>query len=211
MEENIAIIKNWLGTGSINLFGLPLSGKDTVGIRLAEALGGKYLSSGLILRTASATDRVLAAELDRGAWAPIDTFRTVVLPYFERPDLKDYPLILGMIGRWSGEEQDVVITAQMSGHTIKAALLLNISEADIFGRWEAARVLGDRGIRADDRDRKSLELRVNEFKQKTIPVIHYYQSQNLLIPINADQTKNAVYNEVVQKLANFALENPSAE
>jgi len=45
MEEKIVAIKKWLGTGSINIFGLPMSGKDTMGIRLAEALGGKFLSS----------------------------------------------------------------------------------------------------------------------------------------------------------------------
>ena len=38
MEAKIAKIKTWLGTGSINIFGLPMSGKDTQGIKLAEAL-----------------------------------------------------------------------------------------------------------------------------------------------------------------------------
>ena len=50
MEEKIETIKEWLGTGSINIFGLPMSGKDTQGIKLAEALGAKFLSSGLIIR-----------------------------------------------------------------------------------------------------------------------------------------------------------------
>ena len=50
MDEKIATIKQWLGTGSINIFGLPMSGKDTQGIKLAEALNGKFLSSGMIIR-----------------------------------------------------------------------------------------------------------------------------------------------------------------
>ena len=50
MEEKIQKIKEWLGTGSINIFGLPMSGKDTQGIRLAEAIGAKFLSSGMIIR-----------------------------------------------------------------------------------------------------------------------------------------------------------------
>jgi adenylate kinase family enzyme len=205
MEDNIATIKNWLGTGSINIFGLPYSGKDTIGIRLAESLGGKFVSSGLILRSARAADRVLAAELDRGALAPTDTFRTLVLPYFSRPDLAAYPLVLGMLGRWSGEEQDVMASAQMAGHTIKAVLLLNISESDIYGRWEAAHVLQDRGDRADDRSRKIIDTRVKEFQAKVMPVIQVYRSLGLLVPINADQTKDAVFTEVIQKLTSFAL------
>ena len=208
MENEIATIKNWLGTGSINIFGFPLSGKDTVGVKLAETLGGKFLSSGLILRSAGATDANLATELDRGALAPTDAFRSLVLPYFERPDLANYPLILSSIGRWFGEEQDVIATAQLAGHTIKAVLLLNLSEADVFGRWEATRILQDRGNRADDRDRKILDTRIQEFKQKTMPVIQAYQDLSLLVSINADQHRPQVFAEVITKLANLASTSP---
>ena len=45
MEKNIGIIKKQLGVGSINIFGLPFSGKDTVGKRLADDLGAVLLSS----------------------------------------------------------------------------------------------------------------------------------------------------------------------
>ena len=44
-EEKINTIKSWLGTGSINIFGLPMSGKDTQGLRLAEALR-RHLAAG---------------------------------------------------------------------------------------------------------------------------------------------------------------------
>ena len=57
MEEKIETIKEWLGTGSINIFGLPMSGKDTQGIKLAEALGAKFLSSGLIIRAMEKDER----------------------------------------------------------------------------------------------------------------------------------------------------------
>ena len=50
MENKLSIIKEWLGTGSINIFGLPMSGKDTQGIKLAEILNAKFLSSGMIIR-----------------------------------------------------------------------------------------------------------------------------------------------------------------
>ena len=36
--DKLAKIKAWLGTGSLNVFGLPMSGKDTVGERLAFCL-----------------------------------------------------------------------------------------------------------------------------------------------------------------------------
>ena len=38
---NIEAIRQWLGAGAINLFGLPMSGKDTQGERLAAALSAQ--------------------------------------------------------------------------------------------------------------------------------------------------------------------------
>ena len=45
MKEEIQIIKSILKNGSINIFGLPMSGKDTVGMRLAKEIGNgrRYL------------------------------------------------------------------------------------------------------------------------------------------------------------------------
>jgi len=205
MEDNFTIIKDWLGTGSINIFGLPLSGKDTVGIRLAEALGGRYLSSGLILRNAEKDNPAVRNNLNAGLWAPTDQFYDLVLPYFDRAELNGLPLILGAIGRWSGEEQTVIDTAESAGHPIKAVILLNISEADIRARWEQAQILKDRGDRGDDRKPQVLQIRVQEFRTKTMPVIEVYRNLDILIPVNADQTKEQVFAEVIQKLTTFAL------
>lgn len=209
MEENIAIIKNWLGTGSVNIFGLPYSGKDTVGIRLAQNLDAKFLSSGLILRDAEKSDKDLAAEQAKGLLATTDKFRGIVLPYFSRPDLAKYPLILSSVGRWSGEEIPTMEAAQNSGHPIKVIMLLNVSEADIKTRWQDARVLQDRGERADDKELAILNTRVQEFRTKTMPIIQKFHDAGMLVSINADQPKDDVYNEVILKLAEFASVNPA--
>ena len=50
MDEKLQRIRTWLKDGSINIFGLPMSGKDTVGVKLAELLDGAFLSSGDIIR-----------------------------------------------------------------------------------------------------------------------------------------------------------------
>lgn len=198
MEEKITAIKSWLGTGSINIFGLPMSGKDTQGIRLAETLGAKFLSSGLIIRAKEAeTNQNLSSH---GALIPTNIFYDWVLPYFEREDLREFPLILSSIGRWHGEESVVISTAAGSGHEIKAAILLNISEADVESRFEAAKLLGDRGNRADDKDAKTFQTRLEEFRTKTIPVLQHYKDLGLLVNINGDQTRDAVFNEIVEKL-----------
>jgi adenylate kinase len=207
MEEKIAAIKKWLGTGSINIFGLPMSGKDTQGIRLAEAIGGKFLSSGLIIRAMEMQTK--KSYSDKGALIPTNIFYEWVLPYFERRDLFSYPLILSSIGRWYGEENSVMSAAASAGHDIKAVLLLNLSESDAESRFETAKTLNDRGDRADDKDIEIFRTRLEEFRTKTMPVLQHYQELGLLISINGDQPRDAVFNEIVEKLYAKTLQSLS--
>lgn len=198
MEEKLLTIKNWLGTGSINIFGLPMSGKDTQGIKLAEALDAKFLSSGMIIRAMEEKNKQhYTAD---GSLLPTNLFYEWVLPYFERPDLFQYPLILSSIGRWHGEEEQVLSVAAGAGHEIKAALLLNISEADVENRYKESKILNDRGTRQDDKEFSIFQNRLNEFLTKTMPVIQHYKTLGLLIEINGDQTREEVFNEIVEKL-----------
>ena len=204
MHKDIPLIKEWLSTGSINIFGLPFSGKDTVGIRLAEELGAKFLSSGLILRAAEKKDIELAKEMGAGKLADTNKFRDIVLPYLQRDDLRGYPLILSSVGRWIGEEQAVLEAAANGGHPIKAVLLLNISETVAKERWETARTVMDRGERSDDKDAIVLEERMKEFIEKTMPVIEVYKQYNLLVSVQATSDRETVYNGVINALAEHA-------
>lgn len=202
MEEQVQQIKAWLGTGSINIFGMPMSGKDTVGVRLAETLGGKFLSSGIIVRAVEASTRQNVTT--EGKLIPSNLFYDWVLPYFEKPELWDYPLILSSIGRWAGEEDQVMSVAKASGHPIRAAVMLELSEADVMGRWEAAKMLGDRGLRADDAKPEIFQTRIREYREKTIPVLKHYQELGLLLPVKASASRDQVFQNVVKALADFA-------
>lgn len=197
-EEKVQQIKEWLGTGSINIFGLPMSGKDTQGIRLAEKLGAKFLSSGLIVRAMEKETKNNYS--DKGALIPTNLFYEWVLPYFERSDLYDYPLVLSSIGRWKGEENQVLSVSAGAGHEIKAVIILNISEADVERRFEEAKILKDRGDRADDKDLEVFHTRIKEFREKTLPVIQHYKSLDLLIEVNGNQYRDAVFQEILEKL-----------
>ena len=207
MYDKITTIKNWLGTGSINIFGLPMSGKDTQGVRLAESLGAKFLSSGLIIRALEKETHEHYSE--HGTLIPTNVFYEWVLPYFEREDLRDYPLILSSIGRWHGEEDAVMSAAAGAGHEIKAVILLNVSEADVESRFEAAKTLGDRGDRKDDKDIETFRTRLEEFRTKTLPVLQHYKDLGLLINVNGDQARDLVFDELVEKLYAKASESPA--
>lgn len=198
MEEKLSTIKEWLGTGSINIFGLPMSGKDTQGIKLAESLDAKFLSSGLIIRAMEEeTKQNLSSE---GKLIPTNIFYEWVLPYFEREDLYKYPLVLSSIGRWQGEEDQVMSVSAGAGHDIKAVIILNISEAEVEKRFHEAKELNDRGERLDDKDFEIFKTRLKEFHDKTMPVLQHYNTLGLLIDVNGHQSRNAVFNEIVEKL-----------
>lgn len=202
MEEQLQTIKNWLGTGSINIFGLPMSGKDTVGVRLAEALGAKFLSSGIIVRALEkSTNQDITGN---GNLMPSNLFYDWVLPYFEKKELWEYPLVLSSIGRWEGEENQVMSVAKASGHPIRAVVMLQLSEQDAIERWEAAKLLNDRGLRADDADPKVFQNRINEYREKTLPVLRHYQELGLLVPVKANVSRDQVFANVVEALASFA-------
>ena len=205
MEEKISKIKTWLGTGSINIFGLPMSGKDTQGVRLAEALNAKFLSSGMIIRAMESETKQNYSE--HGELIPTNIFYEWVLPYFERRDLFEYPLILSSIGRWSGEENQVISIAAGAGHEIKAAIILDISETEVENRFNAAKTLNDRGGRSDDKDLDTFKTRLKEFREKTLPVLQHYQTLNLLIRVNGNQPRDAVFAEIIEKLYQKASEN----
>lgn len=199
--DKLARIKSWLGTGSLNVFGLPMSGKDTVGERLAKDLGAKFLSSGIIIRAFEAEqNRNMTGS---GQLIPTNIFYDIILPYFSREEMKNDSLILSSVGRWSGEEDKIMEAAKNGGHEIKAVVLLDLTEADVKSRFEAAKRLNDRGERADDANLEIFETRIREFNEKTVPVLNHYDELKLLIRVPADGSRDEVYLSVIDKLVEF--------
>lgn len=203
MEEKIAAIRSWLGTGSVNIFGYPMSGKDTQGVRLAEAIGGKLLSSGIIIRAKEIEQHKKLTS--NGDLIPTNIFYDWVLPYFEREDLKNYPLILSSIGRWFGEEDTVMEVAEKNGHKIKAAVLLNISEVDVMARFQKLQILNDRGERQDDKDLAVFRNRLDEFRTKTMPVLEHYKALGLLVNVAGNGSREEVFEEIINKVYEYSL------
>lgn len=201
MEEKFEQIKTWLSSDSINFFGLPLSGKDTVGLKLAEVIGAEFLSSGDIIRQAEAEKgENTTAE---GKLTPTNKFYDLVLPYFEREELTGRGLVLSSIGRWSGEETRVMEAAASGGHPIKAAVFLDMSIEELKKRWEANKTLVDRGERADDKNWQIMETRIREFEEKTKPVLGVYEKMGKLIKVKVDGSREEMFERVIEGILRF--------
>jgi adenylate kinase len=201
-EEQLALIKAWLGKGSINIFGLPFAGKDTHAQTLADALDGVVLGGGDILRNSVIPDHVRHI-IDEGGLAPTDDYIAIVLPYLSKAEFVDHPLILSSVGRWNGEEKGVVGAAKASGHELKAVIYLDIDEQIARDRWEHSQEHETRGKRADDA-RHKLDTRFQEFKTKTLPVIDFYRQAGILIEVDGRPDTARVSQDIIDALVTFA-------
>lgn len=201
LDEKLEKIKSWLGTGSLNIFGLPMSGKDTVGMRLAEDLQAKFLSSGIIIRAYEAEQN--EDMTGSGKLIPTNTFYDIILPYFSREELRNDSLVLSSVGRWSGEEDKIMEAAKAGGHEIKAVVLLDLTEEEVKNRFEAAKELNDRGERADDANIEVFETRLAEFREKTMPVLNHYDELKMLVKVPAIGSRDEVYANVIDRLVEF--------
>ena len=93
--------------------------------------------------------------------------------------------------------------ARASGHEIKAVIMLDLTEEEVKKRFRVAKELNDRGGRADDANMEVFETRLAEFREKTMPVLNHYDELKMLIKVPANQSRDEVYDTVIDKLIEF--------
>lgn len=191
-------IKVWLGTGSINIFGIQLSGKDTQGHKLANLLGGSFISSGEILRS-NVVPASIKQALDKGLYPDSKDVMKIVLPYLSKPEFSGKPLILSSVGRRLSEEGPILDATEKSGHSLKCVLYLDIDEATALSRLQNL----DRN--RDDDYLENLKNRISEFKTKTLPVVEVYRQLGLVIDIDACPDPETVNQSVIHSLYKRAV------
>lgn len=204
MEDanKLEVIRTWLGSGSINIFGRPFAGKDTHGRELVTLFNGVLLGGGDILRNSEVPAHV-TEHIRAGRLAPTEDYVQIVLPYLSRDEFKGKPLILSSVGRWHGEEEGVLRATKAAGHETKAVIYLDIDDDAVRKRWSKEDHSANRGDRHDD-TAEILEVRLKEYREKTLPVIDYYRDTGMLITIDSTASKQAVLDLLIQRLYEFA-------
>lgn len=202
-SEKISVIKEWLGSGSINFFGLPFAGKDSQASRISELLNGNVLGGGEILRNSEIPLHVKKL-IDEGHLAPTEDYIRIVLPYLSRDEFKDKPMLLSSVGRWKGEETAVMKALEKADHPLKAAVFFKVDKNTMIERLNLEENAETRGLRQDDSLEK-LEQRIVEFEEKTMPVIEYYDSVNLLLEVDATPPKDQVFEGLIDSIYLLAL------
>jgi adenylate kinase len=139
-----------------------------------------------------------------GKLAPTEDYIAIVLPYLSKEEFSNKPLILSSVGRWHGEEDGVLGAAEASGHPVKAVVYLDITEEGVRTRWQEKNHVGARGERHDDTE-EILETRLEEYREKTLPVIDYYKKSGLLIDIDSSLPKDVVLQTIIDELYKRAI------
>jgi adenylate kinase len=205
-SEQVQFVSSWLNSGSINIFGYPFAGKDTLAHNLAEKLGAPVISGGDILRSHS--DQVTIKKLmATGVLFPTDYYLGIILPYISQPAFADKPLILSSVGRWSGEEPTIIHACESAGHPMKAVIHLQVDIDTIWRRFESSQVQQDRSHRHDDAAH-ILEIRIKEYSEKTLPVLDFYRDQNLLIEVDGHKKIEDTTADTLNHLYEFAKDTP---
>ena len=198
MNQQINLLKQKLGTGSINIFGRPFAGKDTQGEKLTKLFDAKMLGGGDIIRNSVIPPEIKKIQ-DSGALVPSENYVDIVLPYLSKPEFKSHPLILSSVGRWIGEELGVINALEAANHSLKAVIYLDIDEKTVTERWNLREKDGIRQDRADD-TLEILQKRLNEYQTKTIPVIQRYAELGILIRIDGSLTADEVFEQIITEL-----------
>ncbi len=216
-ETDLQQLRSWLGSGSINIFGIQFSGKDTLAHALRDKLDSVIISSGDVMRHTytgkrSALDddihRASAVGSLTGALMPTNEFQRMMIHRLAEPDLVGRSIILSSVGRWIGEEQPIMKALDESGHTTKAVILLNISEETAWKRWDSNQDERNGG-RHDDMNKETVERRIDEYKNKTLPVIQVYRDMGILLEIKGEQSRETVLNDTLRALYEFSRASAS--
>ena len=202
-QTQLAIIKQWLGSGSINIFGPQYAGKDTQGEMLVKVFGAAPLIGGGDILRGSIVPEHVKNIMNQGQLIPTKDYIEIVLPYLAQPDFNGKPLILSAVGRWHGEEQGVLDVTTKANHPLKAVIYMTLNKEIIWQRWEAYKGLRHGGTRQDE-SKEALEMRLKEFSVKTLPVVEFYRDMGILIEVDGSGSKEKVFADIIDGLGKFA-------
>ncbi len=178
------------------LLGPPGSGKGTQAALLAEKAGIPAISTGEMLREAVAAGNELGRQvgdlLDAGVLVDDATMARVVGERLAAGDARR-GFILDGYPRTTSQARTLDRILTEAGATLDAVVLIRVPERVLVGRALA---------RARDDDREEIiRARLGVYREKTEPLVGYYQERGLLREIDGDQPIEAVQSALQAALA----------
>lgn len=217
------------------LLGPPGSGKGTQGERLQEDHELPYYATGDILRAAvrDETEIGKAAKeyMDRGDLVPDEVIIGVIAERLESGEA-DHGFILDGFPRTVPQAEALDQKLRQLGRQLTAVVLINVSDEEIVRRLSGRRVCVDGGhvyhvdfnppategvcdidgseliVRDDDKP-DVVRHRLDQYHDKTAPLVDYYRKQALLNEVDGSQDPDRVGESVRSLISTLSLEEGS--
>ena len=218
------------------LLGPPGSGKGTQGERLQEDLELPYYATGDILRAAvrEGTELGRAAKdyMDRGDLVPDEVIVGMIGERIDSSEAAD-GFILDGFPRTAPQAEALAAKLKELGRGLTAVLLIDVSDQEVVRRLGGRRTCVENGhvfhvefnppkqegvcdiddselITRDDDKPEVIRHRLEQYHEKTAPLIEHYDSQSLLRRIDGAATPDVVADEIQRTLATMRLEADEA-
>jgi adenylate kinase len=214
------------------LLGPPGSGKGTQGERLQEDLRLPYYATGDILRAAVREETALGREakefMDKGDLVPDEVIVGVIAERIDSAEAAD-GFILDGFPRTVPQADALASRLSELGRKLTAVLLLDVVDDEVVRRLGGRRTCEENGhvfhvefnpperegvcdldgsplITRDDDKPEVIRHRLDQYHEKTEPLIDYYDRQSVLRRIDGSETPEQVGAEVERTLATLRLE-----
>ena len=214
------------------LLGPPGSGKGTQGERLQEDFRMPYYATGDILRAAvsEGSELGLTAKeyMDRGDLVPDEVIIGVIAERVESDEAAD-GFILDGFPRTVGQAEALGDEMESLGRTVTAAVLIDVSDEEVIRRLGGRRtcaknghifhvefdppkhedvcdVCGSRLIVRDDDKPEVIRHRLDTYREKTMPLIDYYEQRGVLKRVDGSLKPEEVGNRIRALLATLRME-----
>jgi adenylate kinase len=218
------------------LLGPPGSGKGTQGERLQEELQLPYWATGDILRAAvrAGTDLGRSAKeyMDRGDLVPDEVIVGMIGERIDSPEAAD-GFILDGFPRTAPQADALAAKLSELGRQLTAVLLIDVDDDEVVRRLGGRRTCAENGhvfhvefnppkeegvcdldgseliVRDDDKP-DVIRHRLEQYHEKTAPLVDHYDGQSLLRRIEGAEPPDVVADEIRRTLATLRLEADEA-
>lgn len=174
------------------LIGIQGSGKSTQGNILSTKLDLPYLSSGHIFREMAKEKtpmgRYIKETMNAGFLIPDDKTLEIVVEYLNRPEYEKGYILDGF--------PRTVPQAEAFPNGVERVVYLKVSDKEALWRLAGR---DEEGVR-EDNTLKALMKRIDEFHQKTEPVIEYYREKGKLLEVDGEKEIDQITAEILANL-----------
>ena len=185
------------------MIGPPGAGKGTQAKRLQQALGLPHVSTGVIFRQnlQAQTDlgRLAQSYMDDGELVPDDVTVAMVRDRLAEPDCAAGAILDGF-PRTPAQAAALDDMLAEQGHELALVPYIQVPREELVARLlKRAQKEG----RTDDNE-ETIRNRMRVYEEQTAPLLKYFRRRNLLVPVNGDQSIDAVFAELLA-IVNAAL------